>query len=70
MSTTYRVRIDTPHVPHATTSCGPAYVRDRPDWDASWYTREPARAKTWKTRRGAQRWLDERPEVSGAVETL
>lgn len=68
MDTTYRVRIDMPH--HFPPARGPVYVRHRPDWDASWYTRNPDHAKTWKTRRGAQRWLDERPAVNGAVEAL
>jgi hypothetical protein len=43
-----------------------------PTWDGSWYTREdrePQYIKVWKTRGGAQRWLDQRSGVRnmGAV---
>lgn len=33
-------------------------------WDGAWYTStEPEQTKIWKTRRGAQNWLDERPII-------
>lgn len=40
-----------------------ALARRRPDWDGTWFTRTMANAKTWKTRRGAQRWLDGHPGI-------
>lgn len=58
---TYRVRITDSRV-------GPKFVRDGLDWDGSWATRQEADAKTWKTQRGAQRWIDERSGIAAVVE--
>lgn len=35
-----------------------------------WYSFLGPATKAWKTARGAQRWLDERPKVLGQVEEL
>lgn len=54
-----------------------AYVAKRDGihtWDGSWTTVEPRQIQVWKTRRGAQKWLSERPGVvannRGTVEEL
>ena len=67
-TTTYRIRV----TGTASQTLGhEAFVCDR---DATgfgdWYTHMPGRAKSWKTLRGAQRWLAERPGVQGAVEEV
>lgn len=73
----YRVRVT------VARTYGPQYERTawvakndgRGTWDGSWYTsRELEQVKTWKTRGGAQRWLDGRPTVvshmAGVVEEV
>ena len=58
--------IDEPRLPTAWRS-KPVYVRCKLDRYGGWGTIEPGDAKIWKTRRGAQRWLDERAWCRGEV---
>jgi hypothetical protein len=45
------------------------YVVDpRKERNGSWYDEYQPIAKHWKTRGGAQRWLDARPDVKGIIE--
>lgn len=65
--TTYRIRIaDT----FAATRNRPTFVARDGQWDGGWRTQDPREARTYKTERGAQRWLTERPSVQGHVEAV
>ena len=37
------------------------WVAERMQWDGSYTTPSQSNAKIWKTQRGAQRWIDDRP---------
>jgi len=43
------------------------YVAERTLLDGSWTTPHANRAKEWKTLRGAQAWLGERPDITNAT---
>lgn len=74
-ATNYRIRLT------IASGYGPQYERSayvakrdgRGTWDGSWYTeKELDQIQTWKTRRGAENWLAQRPVIKnlmgGAVE--
>ena len=44
-------------------SCRWVADRDR-TFDASWLTSDGSRAKCWKTQRGAERWIADRPDIT------
>lgn len=67
---TYRIRLQLDNVNKLVENGVRFVCDDRRSWDASWFTARPAEAKTWKTERGAQRWLAERPAIKGTVETV
>lgn len=48
----------------------PAFVRSKLDWGGAWHTRSVSDAKTWKTVRGAQRWIEEHPELEAFVSVV
>lgn len=69
MTTTfYRIRV---RGTEATPLRREAFVCDRDlAYYGEWYTHAPGQAKSWKTRRGAEKWLAERPGVQGTVEAV
>lgn len=48
----------------------PCFAALSNQWDGGWRTQEVFEAKTWKTVRGTQRWMDARPAVKGKVVVL
>lgn len=62
MKPKYRIRI--------TTLAGEAFVSRLPRWDGAWFNSDESAAKTWSIKAWADKWLDERPAVTGTVELV
>jgi len=64
---TYRIRVTDDH---AASRNRPTFVARVNQWDGRWRTQDAREARTFKTERGAKRWIAERPDVVGHVEVL
>lgn len=53
-----------------TTLAGQAFVSRLPRWDGAWFDADAGAAKTWTLKSWADKWLRERPCVTGTVEIV